>query len=404
MLKIEDFRKFIDESAISRIHERARNLAGKKILMVNSTNRGGGVAEILNSLVPLLNSLGVHVEWKVITGEPKFFNVTKKLHNALQGQAEKFSEEEKQIYLETNKTFAMSCDFSPYDLVVIHDPQPLPLIKFMNPSRPRIFQLHIDITSPDQEAWELASPFMSKYHQMVLSSDDFLKKDLGVPQRVFPPAIDPLSEKNRELSPAATLASLVKAGISVKKPIIAQVSRFDRWKDPLGVVKIFELVRARIDCELVLLGDFASDDPEGQTVYDELAAAADKSHFRHDIKILLVQDAVLTNALQKAARVIIQKSIREGFGLTVTEALFKQTPVVGSNTGGIKLQILDGRNGYLNDPLDHAGVARSIVKILRDENLRSELGRIGRRHVIENFLMPRLVLNWLELFAEHLNK
>ena len=404
MVKLEDYKEFAEPRALDRIRKLAAKLQGKKILMVSSTNQAGGVAELLNSLVPLLNDLGVKTEWKLLTGDGSFFTITKRIHNFLQGEKGRLTSEEKQAYLETNRVFAGNTNFSPYDLVVVHDPQPLPLINFVKHSCPWILELHLDLTAPEPAVLEFISKFTRKYDELVLSHEDFVKTSLGAAQRVFPPAIDPLSEKNQDLSPAAILASLRKRRVSVAKPIIAQVSRFDKWKDPLGVIKIFELIRAGMDCELVLLGSFASDDPEGQAVYDQVRDAASKSQYRDDIKIILVHDPIFTNALQRAARVVIQKSIREGFGLIVSEALFKQTPVVASNTGGIKLQVVGGRNGYLHDPDDLRGFARDTVKILKDDDLRSRLGQNGRRRVTSNFLMPRLLLDWLNLFNRHLIK
>src|SRR3989344_1628143 len=371
MLKLDDYSEFISPEMRGQILGRAKLLAGKKILMINSTNQGGGVAELLSSLVPLLGSVGVQTEWKVLTGSDSFFPVTKKIHNLLQVEKGVLSDDEKQIYLETNRMFAEQTDFSAYDLVVVHDPQPLPLVKFAGRRQPWILELHIDLTAPDPSMLQYVSLFTREYDEAVLSHEDFQKAEFLAPQRVFPPAIDPLSEKNRDLSPVEILASLHRHGVNVTKPIIAQVSRFDKWKDPLGVIRVFEQVRAKADSTLVLLGSFAADDPEGQKIYDEVKGYADHSPYARDIRVILVHDPVFTNALQRAARVVIQKSVREGFGLIVSEALFKGTPVVASNTGGIKLQIEHGRSGYLHDPSDLPAFARDILKIVKDENLRA---------------------------------
>ena len=233
---------------------------------------------------------------------------------------------------------------------------------------------------------------------MIISHEDFRKPDLPIPQRVIAPAINALSEKNRDLPDGLINQKLAEHSIALDKPILIQVSRFDKWKDPIGVIRVFEKVKARFDCQLILLGALADDDPEGQ-----VQKFLQKSQYKDDVKIILFHDSILTNALQRVSTVAIQKSVREGFGLIISESMFKKTPVVASNVGGIKTQIADGINGFLHEPADIEGFADDILKLLEDKALRDKMGEAGRRHVIEHFLMPRLMLNWLNLFNQYLS-
>jgi trehalose synthase len=225
-----------------------------------------------------------------------------------------------------------------------------------------------------------------------------------MPQSVIHPAIDPIAVKNKPVSESKIAKFIEKFGINVKKPIISQVSRFDPWKDPIGVVKVFERVKKKMDCQLVLLGQFATDDPEGQKVFQALEKKVDKSPYKEDIKLLIVDNAFLVNCLQRASSVVIQKSLKEGFGLTISETLYKGTPVVASEVGGIPLQVIDGVNGFLHNPKDYNGFSRSIIKLLNEERLRIEMGKAGKEHVKKNFLITRLMLDWLMLFNRELSE
>ena len=401
---LSNYGHIVGKQVIDKIHAEAEKLSGKHITCVNSTYQGGGVAEILNSIVPMFDQVGVDFGWRILHGTPDFFTITKKFHNALQGDPINLSRRKKDIYYETNERFSMFTHLEQHDLVIIHDPQPLPLISFYKKTQPWIFRCHIDISNPNKEVWDYLKVFIQKYDHFVVSLPEFKKDDLKIPQSVIPPAIDPLTAKNKPVSETKISKYLDKFGIDRKKPIISQVSRFDPWKDPVGVVKVFERVRKKMSCQLVLLGQFATDDPEGQKIFQSLQKKVDKSPFKSDIKLVVVDSAFLVNCLQRASSVIIQKSLKEGFGLTVTEALYKGTPVVASKVGGIPLQVIDGENGFLHSPRDLNGFSSSIIKLLKDEKLRATMGKAGKEHVKKNFLITRLMLDWLYLMNKVLTE
>lgn len=401
---LSNYGHIVGKQVIDKIHAEAEKLSGKHITCVNSTYQGGGVAEILNSIVPMFDQVGVDFGWRILHGTPDFFTITKKFHNALQGDPINLSRRKKDIYYETNERFSMFTHLEQHDLVIIHDPQPLPLISFYKKTQPWIFRCHIDISNPNKEVWDYLKGFIQKYDHFVVSLPEFKKDDLNIPQSVIPPAIDPLAAKNKPVSEIKISKYLDKFGIDRKKPIISQVSRFDPWKDPVGVVKVFERVRKKMSCQLVLLGQFATDDPEGQKIFQSLQKKVDKSPFKSDIKLVVVDSAFLVNCLQRASLVVIQKSLKEGFGLTVTEALYKGTPVVASKVGGIPLQVIDGENGFLHSPRDLDGFSSSIIKLLKDEKLRATMGKAGKEHVKKNFLITRLMLDWLYLMNKVLTE
>jgi trehalose synthase len=401
---LSSYGHIVGKQQIDEIHAEAEKLSGKHITCVNSTYQGGGVAEILNSLVPMFDQVGVDFGWRILHGTPDFFTITKKFHNALQGDSINLSRRKKDIYFETNRRFSMFTHLEQHDLVIIHDPQPLPLISFYKKTQPWIFRCHIDISNPNKEVWEYLKGFIQKYDHFVVSLPEYKKDDLDIPQTIIHPAIDPLTAKNKPVSDAKITKYIEKFGIDCKKPMISQVSRFDPWKDPIGVVKVFERVRKKTSCQLVLLGQFATDDPEGHKILMSLQKKVDKSPFKNDIKLLVVDNAFLVNCLQRASAVVIQKSLKEGFGLTVTEALYKGTPVVASNVGGIPLQVIDGENGFLHNPHDLNGFSKSIIKLLKDEKLRATMGKAGKEHVKKNFLITRLMLDWLHLMNKVLSE
>ncbi len=400
---LSSYAKIVGKSEIDKIHVEAEKLSGKHITCVNSTYQGGGVAEILNSLVPLFDQVGVDFGWRILHGTPDFFTITKKFHNGLQGSKINLSQRKKEIYCETNRRFSTFTHLD-HDLVIIHDPQPLPLISFYKKTQPWIFRCHIDISNPNEEVWDYLKAFIQKYDHFVVSLPEYKKDDLDIPQSVIRPAIDPMTAKNKLVSETKISKYLAKFEIDRKKPIISQVSRFDPWKDPIGVVKIFERVRKKMDCQLVLLGQFATDDPEGHKILLSLQKKVDKSPFKNDIKLLVVDNAFLVNCLQRASSVVIQKSLKEGFGLTVSEALYKGTPVVASKVGGIPLQVVDGVNGFLHNPYDFKGFSDSVIKLLKDEKLRATMGKAGKEHVTKNFLITRLMLDWLYLMNKVLSE
>ncbi len=395
----ENYRKIVGDSVIAEIYKKARKLYGKYILNINSTYQGGGVAEILSSLVPLMNNTGIDAEWRILHGNPDFFTVTKKFHNALQGAKINLTDLKKKLYTETNGDFAIYTHIK-HDAVMIHDPQPLPLITFYRKRQPWIWRCHIDLTDPNKEVWDYLKSFILRYDAVIVSMEEYKRNDLPVQQFVIPPAIDPLTPKNMPLPKDTIDRFLKKFNIPKDKPLITQISRFDPWKDPLGVIEVFKKVKEEVDARLVLCGSMASDDPEGYEIYDEVQKAAKPLVEKGDIILLTTENNILVNVLQRVSDVILQKSTREGFGLTVTEALWKGTPVVASNVGGIKLQIKNGWNGFLLDPKDYDGFAKKIIEILKDEELARTLGKNGTEYVRKNFLITRLLIQHLDLLNE----
>lgn len=396
---VEDYREIVGDEVISEIHRRARKLYGKHILHINSTYQGGGVAEMLSSLIPLMNDVGMDVGWVILHGEPDFFTVTKKFHNALHGERINLSEMKKGLYIMTNEDFSVYTHIH-HDCVIVHDPQPLPLIKFYKKQRPWIWRCHVDLSNPNEEVWEFLKTYILRYDMVIVSNEKYRRNDLPVEQRVIYPAIDPLLPKNIEISDGVISKYLDKFDISTDKPLITQISRFDKWKDPEGVIEAFKLVKEKIDCRLVLCGDMATDDPEGSEIYSRVWRKAGGLIKKGDVMLITAGHDILVNALQRSSAVIIQKSLREGFGLTVTEALWKGKPVVASNVGGIPLQIADGENGFLVEPYDTKGFADRVIKILQNPRLAEEMGKKSKEIVRNNFLITRLLLDYLDLLNE----
>jgi len=402
MKVLEDYENIINNRLINQIKARAKKLDGKKVLHINSNNKDGGVAEILHSLVPLMNNLNIDTEWKVIGGPENFFMITKKFHNSLQGEEIDMSKINKKLYVKNNQDFSTTIEVD-YDYVIVHDPQPLPLIKFFKKEQPWIWRCHVDLSNPNKQVWSYLKGFIKEYNCMIISKKGYKTDGIKLAKRIFYPAIDPLSEKNKELPEKKVNAYLKKFGVEKNKPIITQVSRFDKWKDPLGVIKVFEKIREKEKCQLILMGSFATDDPEAVKIYEEVKKRVKKSRHEKDIKIIrggknvMYDNDLAVNAIQSASDVIIQKSLKEGFGLIVSEALYKKTPVVASDVGGISLQVVNGVNGFLHEPNDINGFSKSVMKLLKNEKLRREFGKKGKEHIIENFLITRLLLNYLDL-------
>lgn len=386
---IDKYESIIGSETVKNIKKKAKPLQGMHITHVNSTYYGGGVSELLSSLTLLMNSVGIRTGWRVIQGSPDFFGITKKMHNALQGSDIHFSEMKKKIYQRTIKENAIRNHID-HDIVIIHDPQPLPMIDHFQKNGPWIWRCHLDMSKPNRRLWNYFLEFIKKYDAMIFSIKEY-KKKVTVPQFFFMPAIDPFSIKNMELSPKEVDERLKHYDIPTDLPLVVQISRFDRWKDPLGVIKAFKIARKKEDATLVLLGDIATDDPEGEDVYQSLL-----EHQEERIKIISREDTALVNALQKRAAIVLQKSIREGFGLTVSEAMWKGTPVIGGNVGGIRYQIDDGKNGFLVSSVKEA--AEKIIMLLQDEKMRKRMGEEGRKKVQKQFLLSRLLENYLDLF------
>ncbi|MCK4428721.1 MAG: glycosyltransferase, partial [candidate division Zixibacteria bacterium] len=360
MKSLDDYSEIVGDQVLSSIYRKARRLTGKHILHINATYQGGGVAEILGSVVVLMNDIGIDTGWRILHGTPDFFAITKKFHNALQGAPINLTEIKKRLYIRANEDFSMFTHID-HDYVIVHDPQPLPLIKYYAKKQPWIWRCHVDLSTSNNAIWDFLKKFILRYDVVIMSSEKYRRGDLPVEQRIIQPAIDPLSPKNMEISQGDISKYLKKFGIPRDKPLITQISRFDKWKDPEGVIQVFKLVRKKVDCRLVLCGSMAADDPEGWMIYEKVERKAKDLIENKDVILITSENSILVNALQRVSAVIIQKSTREGFGLTVTEALWKGTPVVTSNIGGIPLQVNDGVNGFLVEVGDKKGFAERII-------------------------------------------
>jgi trehalose synthase len=391
---LDDYGPIVGQSQLDTLRYLAKEFKGKTIKMVNSTAVGGGVAEMLNRLVPLLSELDVPAHWDVITGGNDFFEVTKAFHNALHGAPYQLTQAAKDIFLMYNEQNRRRMQFGE-DLVVVHDPQPAALV-LSRPQTPAhwVWRCHIDLSNPDPGVWEFLRPFVARYDAAIFSSQSFTQH-LPIPQYLFYPCIDPLSEKNKELPDSRVQQICDELGIDRSRPIVTQVSRFDRLKDPVGVVQAYKLAKKYVDCQLVLAGGGASDDPEGAAVLQEVKEAAGNDP---DIIILDLPPwcAVQINAIQRASTIIVQKSLKEGFGLTVTEALWKGKPTIASAVGGIPNQIIHKLTGVLVHSVE--GCAFQIRYLLTHPEFARSIGSNGREHVKENFLMTTNVKRWLLLF------
>ena len=388
MIRVEDYEKYIGAEAIERLHNKAKPLLEQRIVNLSSTYYGGGVAAKLSSLALLMNGLGVRTEWRIIQGNSDFFAVTKGFHNALQGGDMDLTDLKKQIFEEVNFENAIKNHLH-HDIVVVHDPQPLPLIQYYTKKQPWLWRCHIDLTNPHREVWTYLREFIDMYDAVIISAG--VLPDMAPPQFIHMPATDPFSLTNREMGDDEIDRLLDRYNIPTDLPIVLQVSRFDIWKDPIGVIEAYKIARQQVDCRLILLGSAATDDPEGAQVYQSLL-----SHRDERIMLINLDDSLLVNALQRRAAVVLQKSLREGFGLTVTEAMWKGQPVIGGNVGGIRYQIQDGINGFLVNSVSEA--AERIVQLLQDRDLHRTMGEKARETVRQKFLMTRLVEQYMDLF------
>ncbi len=391
MAKVEDYIPIVGQSCIDDLRLLGERLKSKVIQHINSTPVGGGVAEILNRMVPMLRELGVDTKWDVIKGGEQFFEVTKKFHNALHGRAEEITKRDFEIFTETSQQNIENVN-TYGDIVFIHDPQPIALIK-KKVANKWLWRCHVDVSNPNERVWGFLMDFIVQYDSAVFSAPAFSRK-LPIRQFLISPSIDPLSDKNKEL-PQETISSVLrKYNIKKDKPIITQISRFDRLKDPLGVIEVFLQVKKYINCQLILAGGTAEDDPEGIKVFEEVQ---EKAKDNKDIHIVLLpHNDIEVNALQRASDVIVQKSIREGFGLTVAEALWKAKPVVASNVGGIPLQIKHKYSGLLCHSIEGASFA--IKQLLSSPGYAKRLGENGREHIKNNFLITRHLRDYMLLF------
>ncbi len=370
----------------------------KSFLHINSTREGGGVAEILQRMIPILNELGIDARWEVIEGDPRFFEITKKIHNALQGGLEEITEDMWDYHFEVNKRNAEKIDLNA-DAILIHDPQPIALINFRRDGW-WIWRCHIDLSKPQEIVSNYLCRYCEKYNAAIFSVSKFARS-LDIKEFIVPPSIDPISEKNRELSEEEIEETLNKFQIPKDRPIILQVSRFDRFKDPIGVIKAYRMVKKYNDCILILAGSSATDDPEGETVLNEVKEYAENDP---DIFILLLppfSDKDI-NALQRSATVVLQKSLKEGFGLTVSEAMWKGKPVIGGAVGGIPLQIIHGVTGFLVHSVE--GAAFRIRQLLNHPEMSKGMGEKGKEFIRKNFLITRQIRDYLSIWYSLENK
>ena len=396
---LADYTHLAGRGLVAQIRDLAEPLAGKRILHVSATAFGGGVSEILYTLVPLMSDVGLDAHWQVILGREEFFNVTKLLHNSLQGDPQPISDQQWEVFEAYNAMNAQDLD-GDWDLVIIHDPQPTALRKnAAERSRRWVWRCHIDLSVPNEATLARLLPLLRDYDATVWHLEQYVPAALdGGIRRIVPPAIDPLSPKNMALSPEDAAFVCEQFGIDPGRPLICQVSRFDPWKDPIGVIDAYRAVREARDVQLALVGAMATDDPEGWEFFHRTFRYADGDP---DIKILNNLNnvgAIEVNAFQSQADVVMQKSLREGFGLTVTEALWKGRATIGGNVGGIPLQIADGETGFLVSTPEQA--AERAIEVLADPRLAKQLGRAGKERARERFLTPRLLRDWLELMRD----
>ena len=399
-IQLDEYAGIVGEKEIDSVRVLADKVKGKSVTHVNSTSFGGGVAEMLHNIVPLMKDVGLDVHWEVIKGSLEFFNVTKKIHNALQGMNVDLTAEEIRIYLEYNRMNSESTILDT-DFIVVHDNQPAAIIHFLPEKKGKwLWRCHIDMSTPNMAVWNFLEPYISRYDGAVFTSEKYVIPNLHVP-RVFirPPSIDPLSDKNREITPETVAGILEKFGVNPEKPIITQVGRFDPWKDPSGVIDVYRLVKKEIPkVQLLLIAGMAVDDPEGWIYFEKTARHAgddDDIHLLTDFKG--VRDLEV-NAFQRASQVALQMSTREGFGLTVTEALWKGVPVVGRNVGGIPMQVLNGVDGYLINTVNEA--AEKTIYLLKHREEAKKMGANGWEHVMKNFLIVNDLKDFLSFFVE----
>jgi trehalose synthase len=399
---LEEYRPFVGEEKIQELRALAEPLRGARVLHINATPFGGGVAEILSTLVPLMNDLGLAAEWRVIKGSEGFFSVTKAMHNSLQGMAIDWTAEMERTWLSYNDMNAELFD-EPYDFVIVHDPQPAGLLEGVlrrnghHPLGTWLWRCHIDTSSARPQVWDFIRPYIRLHKGAIFTRKEYVNGDLdgGPPVFTVWPAIDPLSPKNREASPEVLREILSHYGIDPYRPMVCQISRFDPWKDPLGVIDVYREVKREVpELQLVMVGSMANDDPEG---WDYYRLTVDHAGQDDDVHILCNLSGIEVGALQQAANVVIQKSIREGFGLTVTEALWKGRPVVAGNVGGIPLQIEHGKTGFLaNTTTEYVDYVRYL---LWHPEVATEMGSQGKRYVQQNFLVTRNLADYLRILG-----
>jgi len=391
---IKQYISFVGQGVIDELYLLGERLKGKVIQNINSTPVGGGVAEILTRMIPLLRQLEVDARWDVIKGNEKFFSITKKIHNALHGENIGITNEDLEYFLLINRQNTDEINFYG-DIIFIHDPQPIALVEKKNQiGRKWIWRCHIDFTEPRPEIEDFLKKYIEQYDCAIFSAPAF-SRDVNIPQILISPSIDPLSDKNRDLPEEIIESILDRFNIDKERPIVTQISRFDYLKDPLGVIKVYKMVKRYIDCQLVLAGGGAVDDPEGMKVLEEVKSVSEQDP---DIYVIYLPPSsdIEINALQRASSVILQKSLKEGFGLTVAEALWKAKPVIASAVGGIPLQIAHKYSGILTHSIE--GTAYYLKQLLNEPEFARKLGLNGREHIKNNFLITRHLRDYLLLF------
>ncbi len=402
-IQLKDYSEIVGEEEINSILQLADKLKGQSVTHVNSTSFGGGVAEILQDLIPLMKNVGLDAHWEVIKGELEFFNVTKKIHNALQGMNVQLTDEEKRTYLEYNKKNSESALLGT-DFNVIHDNQPAALIQFYQGREEKnskwIWRCHVDLSTPNIGVWSFLEPYISRYQAAIFSSEKYVIPSLKVPLiHIKPPSINPLSDKNKEIPESQIIEVLKKYDVNPEKPIISQTGRFDPWKDPIGVIELYRIVKKQVpDVQLLLVASMANDDPEGWLYFEKTARYAGSDDNIHFLTNLKGVGSLEVNAFQRASQVALQMSTREGFGLTVSEALWKRVPVVGRDVGGIPLQIIDQVDGYLVQDINQA--AEKTLYLLTHNEEAKKMGELGREHVKKNFLTVGDLKDYLQLFID----
>ena len=391
---LDDYKPIVGPQIIEELRLLAGHLSGTRVLHVNSTAVGGGVAEILSRMTPLLNELGVKARWDVIKGGEDFYAVTKKIHNALHGSKQTFEAKDYDVFLEVQEKNLKEMPLDE-DIIFVHDPQPVGLVKRKQSLRNKwLWRCHVDVSTPDAGVWGFLKTFIEQYDKSVFSAPIF-SQTLSIPQALVCPSIDPLSEKNREMPQDEIDAIMTRLNIPTDKPLVTQVSRFDRLKDPLGVIRAFEQAQSYVEARLLLVGGTADDDPEGAQTLADVKEAAEKNP---DIMVLLLPPTshVEINAIQRSSTVILQKSLKEGFGLTITEALWKGKPVIAGAVGGIPLQITHKYSGILTHSVE--GAAYWLKQLLQEPAFGKKLGENGREHVRQNFLLTRHLREYMLLF------
>lgn len=404
---LERYRGIISEDLFQEVKDSAKELKGLKVVHINSTPLGGGVAEVLKSLVPLMRGVGLKAQWHIIPPNRKFFDLTKEIHNALQGKKFSLSSSSKELYYRHMKKSARLMRNMKADVWIFHDPQPAGIVQFL-PSHnlsPLISRIHIDTSNPNLEVWDFIKESLLQYDKIIFSAQKFARSDIPKDKRIiFPPAIDPLTIKNILFSLSSSRRILRSFGIDTTRPLISQISRFDPWKDPVGVIKSYRIAKKKIPgLQLALIGLLLSyDDPEAIKVFKEVKREVKKDKdiflFSNPEQLGSIKVDRFVNAFQTASNLILQKSIKEGFGLVVAEAMWKQRTVIGGNVGGIKLQIRDGENGFLVSSPEEA--ARRIIELIENPELKMRLELEARKTVKEKFLMPRLLRDYLRLFKK----